>query len=211
MGLRSFLNIERQFSFYGAYHHNPVNVAIHITCVPLIMLTAFVFTTLPYAQIPSLAGLSYPLSSYLPLDLCTLSAITYSILYMIMDLEAGSMLAMIVMGLAALAHQLTATLGARVAFRGSLAVHVVAWIAQFVGHGVYEGRAPALLDNLMQALFLAPIFVWLEVLFMCGYKPELKARVDRVIARELSKFRAVKLEGARERRREMNEKNKKGR
>lgn len=27
-------------------------------------------------------------------------------------------------------------------------VNVVAWIAQFYGHGVHEGRAPALLDNL---------------------------------------------------------------
>lgn len=29
-------------------------------------------------------------------------------------------------------------------------VHVVCWIAQFVGHGVFEGRAPALLNSLFQ-------------------------------------------------------------
>jgi stalled ribosome alternative rescue factor ArfA len=40
----------------------------------------------------------------------------------------------------------------------AVAVHVVSWIAQFVGHGKYEGRKPALLDNLVQALFLAPLF-----------------------------------------------------
>lgn len=28
-------------------------------------------------------------------------------------------------------------------------VHIVCWIAQFVGHGVFEKRAPALLDNLL--------------------------------------------------------------
>ena len=28
---------------------------------------------------------------------------------------------------------------------------VMGWIAQFYGHGVHEGRAPALLDNLFQA------------------------------------------------------------
>lgn len=37
------------------------------------------------------------------------------------------------------------------------------WVAQFVGHGVFEGRAPALLDNLFQAFFMAPVFVLLEV------------------------------------------------
>ncbi len=26
---------------YGSYHHNPVNVAIHICCVPLILFTGF--------------------------------------------------------------------------------------------------------------------------------------------------------------------------
>ena len=28
-------------------------------------------------------------------------------------------------------------------------VHVVSWIAQFIGHGAAEGRSPALLDNLL--------------------------------------------------------------
>lgn len=33
------------------------------------------------------------------------------------------------------------------------------YLAQFYGHGVHEGRSPALLDNLFQALFMAPLFV----------------------------------------------------
>jgi uncharacterized membrane protein YGL010W len=32
------LNLEKQFLFYGSYHHNPVNIAIHITCVPVILV-----------------------------------------------------------------------------------------------------------------------------------------------------------------------------
>ena len=28
--------------------------------------------------------------------------------------------------------------------------HVIGWIAQFIGHGVFEGRKPALMDNLLQ-------------------------------------------------------------
>ena len=31
----------------------------------------------------------------------------------------------------------------------ALVVHVACWIAQFVGHGIYEGRSPALLDNIV--------------------------------------------------------------
>jgi hypothetical protein len=28
---------------YGAYHRDPTNVAIHITCVPVLLATAFLF------------------------------------------------------------------------------------------------------------------------------------------------------------------------
>ena len=35
-------------------------------------------------------------------------------------------------------------------FSHLLAVHIFGWIAQFVGHGVFEGRKPALMDNLLQ-------------------------------------------------------------
>lgn len=31
----------------------------------------------------------------------------------------------------------------------ALMVHVACWIAQFIGHGIAEGRSPALLDNLV--------------------------------------------------------------
>ena len=31
----------------------------------------------------------------------------------------------------------------------AVTVHVLCWIAQFLGHGLAEGRAPALLDNLV--------------------------------------------------------------
>lgn len=60
---------------------------------------------------------------------------------------------------------------------------------------MFEGRAPALLDNLVQALFLAPFFVWMEVLFWCGYRPELKGRLDRAVEREIEKWRAKGKEG----------------
>lgn len=69
------------------------------------------------------------------------------------------------------------------------AIHIVSWLAQFVGHGKFEGRAPALLDNLVQALLLAPLFVWIEILFFFGYRPELKARMEKNVEIEIAKFR----------------------
>jgi uncharacterized membrane protein YGL010W len=49
-----------------------------------------------------------------------------------------------------------------------------------------------LLDNLFQALFLAPFFVWFEILFKLGYRPKLKRDVDLAIKEAIAKFRAGK-------------------
>lgn len=70
----------------------------------------------------------------------------------------------------------------------AISVHVVSWIMQFVGHGKFEGRKPALLDNLVQALFLAPLFVWYEVLFKLGFYKQLKHDVEAAIEVEVAKL-----------------------
>jgi 2-hydroxy fatty acid dioxygenase len=118
---------------------------------------------------------------------CTL----YATLYVLMEPVAGAMLAPLLLGGTAYANHLTSTYGVTANY-WAIGVHVFSWIAQFVGHGVFEGRAPALLDNLVQALFLAPFFVWLEVLFFFGYRPDLKARLDSSVEKEIAKFKAEK-------------------
>ena len=60
----------------------------------------------------------------------------------------------------------------------ALGIHVVSWCMQFYGHGVYEKRKPALLDSLVQSLVLAPLFVWLELLFSLGYNPKMAKKID---------------------------------
>jgi len=58
-----------------------------------------------------------------------------------------------------------------------LALFVGGWALQLWGH-VYEGRKPALVDNLFQ-VFVAPIFLAAEALFALGYKPKLHEEVQR--------------------------------
>jgi len=50
------------------------------------------------------------------------------------------------------------------------------WVFQLVGH-VWEGRRPALADNLFQA-FIGPMFIMAEVLMALGLKQDLKAAID---------------------------------
>ncbi|KAK4540782.1 hypothetical protein LTR36_008859 [Oleoguttula mirabilis] len=181
------LNLEKQLLFYGAYHHDPVNVGIHIICVPILLLTGFLFgTNTPALPLPP--WLSIP---YLPANVGTIACLVYSTLYILMEPVAGGMLAPLLLGGTAYANHLTSSYGMKANYI-AIGVHVVSWLAQFVGHGIFEGRAPALLDNLVQAIFLAPFFVWMEVLFAFGYRPELKSRLDKAVEGELTKHRAEK-------------------
>ncbi|KAF2739232.1 DUF962-domain-containing protein [Polyplosphaeria fusca] len=177
------LNLEKQMLFYGAYHHNPVNVGIHVVCVPAILMTfLLLFTNTPAIPLPS--WLSVP---NLPLNVATTGAVLYSTLYVLMEPVAGGLLAPLIIGGTAYGTHLTSTYGATANYWAA-GVNVVCWIAQFIGHGKFEGRAPALLDNLVQALFLAPFFVWFEVLFALGYRPDLKRRLDAAVEKEVQKF-----------------------
>jgi uncharacterized membrane protein YGL010W len=98
---------------------------------------------------------------------------TWGGLYLLLEPVAGGALALISLGAAAGTNYFRLQDPAGTT-KVAIAVHIVCWLLQFLGHGKFEGRAPALLDNLFQAIFLAPLFVWLELLFILGYRPELK-------------------------------------
>ncbi|KAI0110039.1 DUF962 domain-containing protein [Daldinia grandis] len=186
------LNLERQLIFYGAYHHNSVNIAIHMICVPLILFSGFALAANTGTLIPLPTYLTIP---HLDLNLGTLAAFTWGGLYVLLEPVAGTILALICLGAAAATNTAVAenpTLTNQVA----LTVHIVCWLLQFVGHGAFEGRAPALLDNLTQAIFLAPLFVWLEFLFKFGYRRELQSRVSKAVQVKIAEFKERKASAA---------------
>jgi 2-hydroxy fatty acid dioxygenase len=126
---------------------------------------------------------------YLPLNAGTLAAMTWGGLYVLLEPVAGTILGAICLGAAAAGNYALEHYDSASVTTWAFAVFIVSWIAQFIGHGKFEGRAPALLDNLIQAIFLAPLFVWLEILFWFGYRQELQKRVELKVQKELKKFR----------------------
>jgi 2-hydroxy fatty acid dioxygenase len=110
-----------------------------------------------------------------------------------MEPVAGIMVAPVILSVTSYC-QLLLELYGNTANKWAGAVFIVSWLAQFVGHGKFEGRAPALLDNLVQALLLAPFFVWFEILFQAGYRPELHARLQKAVEVEVQKFQSEKKE-----------------
>ncbi|KAI5466655.1 hypothetical protein BGZ63DRAFT_3739 [Mariannaea sp. PMI_226] len=185
------LDLEHHLTFYGAYHHNKINVAIHMVCVPLILITAFTLATYTGTLIELPSWLTVP---YLEINLGTLAAFLYSALYLLFEPFAGFILGAFCMGGCAYGNYLRSQ-NPKSTFQGALILHIASWIMQFIGHGLFEGRAPALMDNLVQAVFLAPMFVWLELLFMFGYRPELQARVEKRVQEELAKMKSSSKNG----------------
>ncbi|KAJ1918921.1 hypothetical protein H4219_002277 [Mycoemilia scoparia] len=182
-------NLRQQFAFYGEYHNQFVNVLLHITCVPIILWTAMVFLSYTgplcsvfdsyLSLVPDFLKFGM-LESNAATSLLVLFVSYYFILEPIATLLYLPFLYTFLVTATSFAHNNPESL------KYALGLHVIAWIAQFVGHGVFEKRAPALLDNILQAVVMAPFFVFLEVLFFIGYRPQLykdiKADIDSRIA-----------------------------
>jgi len=140
----------------------------------------------PLVKLPDWATIPY-----LEPNLGTIVCLIYCALYILLEPVAGTGLSILLLLGTAGGDYLVKEYGIQ-ANRWAMGAHVFSWVAQFVGHGKFEGRAPALLDNLFQAFFLAPLFVWLETLFALGYRPELQARVEKLVQQDVAKFREEK-------------------
>ncbi|TKY73367.1 endoplasmic reticulum membrane protein [Spatholobus suberectus] len=183
MGL---LDLEKHFAFYGAYHSNPVNVAIHILFVWPILFT----TQILLHFTPPLFSLGF-----LPLNYGFFATLFYALFYIALDSKAGSLAAFLTFFCWVASSFLANTLAFSLAWKVVLAAQLFCWTGQFIGHGVFEKRAPALLDNLVQAFLMAPFFVLLEVLQSCvGYEPYpgFKTKVKAMIEADIKQWQDKK-------------------
>lgn len=150
----------RQLAIYASYHRDHRNRATHFIGIPAIVFSILVpFSLLPIAGIPA----------------ALLIAIAAVIGWIALDRMIG--LAMLVMMVPMLLiAQWVAGFGSTTTWIVFAIFFVGGWVFQLVGH-VWEGRRPALADNLFQA-FIGPMFIMAEVLMALGLKQELKAVID---------------------------------
>jgi uncharacterized membrane protein YGL010W len=156
--------LEEQMAFYAAYHQSARNKATHFVGVPVIILSLFI--PLAWARI-DVAGV--------PITAAMLFAVAVLAYYFVLDVPLALAMAVVTAALVWLGHEI-AGLGAGPAWAWCAALFVGGWILQLVGHG-FEGRRPALADNLFQ-IFVAPIFLCAEIFFALGYKPGLHKAVQ---------------------------------
>lgn len=157
--------LEQQMSTYAAYHQDTRNKATHFVGVPMIVFALMIALGWLRADIAGFA-----------LSAALVVAAALVIYYLLLDVPLGIAMGAVFASLLWAAEPL-----ARAPFATSLTWFLVffvgGWALQLLGH-VFEGRKPALVDNLFQ-VFVAPIFLAAEAFFALGYKPGLQAAVQK--------------------------------
>ena len=154
-----------QMAMYTAYHRDVRNCATHFIGVPLIVYALLVAMSL--IQLGQIGGV--------PITLATVFLSFLLLLYCLVVPVMG--IVSIVVFTPLLWYAQAASLGSpSYVWTVVASCFVGGWILQLIGH-VFEGRRPALTDNLLQ-VFMAPGFLVTEALFACGLLSELKADLE---------------------------------
>ncbi|KAJ1979292.1 hypothetical protein H4R33_005753 [Dimargaris cristalligena] len=190
MGL---FNLKDQFSFYGAYHNDKRNVWVHIVFVPAITWSFWVLlaTLGPMGFVDPNHFLVRQLTRLgLEPNYALLNLLVYFAYYLVLDPTAALLYLPILLTMYLTATSLAHSMDLPQVLAVGVGVHVISWLAQFYSHAKFEGRAPALLDNVAQALLMAPFFVFLEVLFMFGYREAFQREIQVIVRQKIREFRA---------------------
>ena len=151
----------RQFATYASYHRDERNRATHFIGIP-----AIVFAIL------------------LPLALVRVGSVSAAMVvaalaligWIVLDRVIGLAMIVVMLPMLIVAEWIARNYGSTTAWIVFAVFFVGGWAFQLVGH-VWEGRRPALADNLFQA-FIGPMFIMAELLMALGLKQDLKAAID---------------------------------
>ncbi|UUT12965.1 DUF962 domain-containing protein [Pseudomonas zeae] len=157
-------NLVDHLSQYAAYHRDPRNIASHFIGIPLIVVAVAVLLSRPEW---SLGGLW--------ISPAVVVALASAWFYLRLEVKFGVLMTLL-MGLSVWAGHVLAQQSTLVWLSSGLAMFVVGWVIQFVGHH-YEGRKPAFVDD-VSGLIVGPLFVVAEVAFMLGMRLELKEQIE---------------------------------
>jgi uncharacterized membrane protein YGL010W len=157
----------RQLGCYADAHRDRVNSVMHMIGNPIL----FVAAVLPLSLLPvSVLGIKISAA-----PLLTIPAL---ILWMAWD---------IIIGLAIVATSIPLLFAA-----GVIAIHVsihwvwviavglfvLGWALQIVGHQLFEGKRPTMLDNPVQML-ISPMYIFAKLFVALGLRPDLAAVLQK--------------------------------
>jgi uncharacterized membrane protein YGL010W len=153
-----------QMAQYSSYHRDWRNRATHLVGIPAIAFALLVAMALARWTVGGTE-----------ISLAMIFMAATLLFYVILDLGLGlAMLAFYVPIL--LVAEWTAAQGTSVAWITFGIFFVGGWVLQLWGH-IFEGRRPALVDNILQAL-IGPMFIMTEIIIAAGFRKALHEEVE---------------------------------
>lgn len=137
---------------YEEHHRTAGNRWCHRVGIPLIIVGLLGLLAVPVFRV-----------GVFPVELALIVVLVAGGAYLWLDARLGSAMAALTLVLYVGARQLN--------WRAALALFVIGWVFQFVGHGVYEKRSPAFFRNLTH-LLVGPLWVLNHLLHL---RPEKQA------------------------------------
>ena len=142
--------IDRWFDSYSGDHRNATNQAIHVVAVPAILWSVIALLWC----IPAVGGGLFRQGFW-----AALAMFAAWLFYYRASRRIGLGMLVVFVAMSLLTHWLHGMLATRGLLWLAIAVFVVAWIAQFVGHSkLYEGRKPSFFTDL-RYLLIGPAWV----------------------------------------------------
>jgi uncharacterized membrane protein YGL010W len=136
--------LQAHFSDYSAFHRTPGNKACHYVGIPLIVLSLFALL----ARVPLFEA------GGLTVTLAEVVLVAATIYYLTLDAALAVMMLVTSVVLAAA--------GRMVPVSAAVVLFVLGWVFQFVGHYVYEKKAPAFFRNFAH-LLVGPLWILAKV------------------------------------------------
>ena len=151
----------RQLGSYASVHRDWRNKATHFVGIPLIVFSLLLLLSLWRFEI---GGREWTVS---------LAVALVAVLgWIALDLGIGVIMALLMAPAWYAAEALAGALGSPSAIWTAFTVLFVGgWVLQFLGHH-YEGKRPALLDNIFQG-FIGPMFLVAETVVAMGHRRDL--------------------------------------
>ena len=148
---------ERQSALYATYHRDRRNRATHLIGIPAIIFSLLVLA----------AAWRMPIGTG-DISLAWVLAALAAFGWLALDLALGLAMIVVLSLMALVAVWLAGAFGQTGCWIVATVFFIGGWALQLVGH-VFEGRRPALVDNLFQA-FIGPMFIMAELLELLGLR-----------------------------------------
>ncbi len=160
--------LARHMAVYAAYHRDPRNRLTHFIGVPAIAFAILI--PMAWAR-TDIAGVT--------LSLAMLFTAAVLVVYLWYD-RTLALAAMCAFAPLLFTAERVAALTPFTGWTVFAVFFVGGWVFQLVGHA-FEGRRPALVDNILQ-IFIAPLFLIAEIFVALGLKTELHRQVAAGLA-----------------------------